>query len=29
VTVLPDGTFLVVFWLIQPDVRGIGYVKVK
>ena len=29
VTVLPDGTFLVVFWLIQPDVRGIGFVKVK
>ncbi len=29
VTVLPDGTFLVVFWLIQPDVQGIGYVKVK
>lgn len=29
VTVLPDGAFLVVFWLIQPDVRGIGYVKVR
>ena len=29
VTVLPNGAFLVVFWLIQPDVRGIGYVKVR
>ena len=28
-TVLPDRTFLVVFWLIQPDVQGIGYVKLK
>ena len=29
VTVLPDSTFLIAFWLIQPDVRGIGFVKVK
>jgi len=29
VTLLPDGAFLVAFWKIQPEERGIGYVKVR
>ena len=29
VTVLPDKTVLVVFWCIQPDERGIGYVRLR
>jgi len=26
---MPDGTYLVTFWKIQPDDRGIGYVRVR
>lgn len=29
VTVLPDKTVLVVFWCIQPEDRGIGYVRLR
>ena len=29
VTVLPDGSFLVVFWCMQPDGQGVRYVKLK
>ena len=29
VTLLPDGALLIAFWKIQPEERGIGYVKVK
>ncbi len=29
VTVMPDGTFLLVFWCDQPDGKGIRYVKFK
>lgn len=29
VTVLPDGTLLVVFWSIQGNGQGIRYVKLK
>lgn len=29
VTVMPDETVLVVFWCIQPDGRGIGFVRLR
>lgn len=29
VTVLPDETVLIVFWCIQPQGRGIGYVRLR
>ena len=29
VTVLPDETILVVFWCIQPEDRGIGFVRLR
>jgi hypothetical protein len=29
VTVLPDQTVLIVFWCIQPQGRGVGFVKLK
>ncbi len=29
VTLVPDGTFLLVLWTIEPDIRGIRYVKFK
>lgn len=27
VTLLPDAVLLVTFWCIQPEVRGIGFVR--
>lgn len=29
VTILPDGTFLVTLWCVQPDGRGIRFLKLK
>lgn len=29
VAALPDGTFLMTFWCVQPSGRGIGYVKFR
>jgi BNR repeat-like domain len=29
VTLLPDGTLLLVLWCIQPDARGIAYVRLR